>query len=163
MLHPNIKERFEVLTSSIKGASHEVHESGLEKPFHVANTLAIIDQSEFRRSPLIESEIFGPYATVVMYDDTRIIEEYLRECAGQLTCSVFSNTEGISANQHIIDLAIDKVGRMIINDVPTGVVVSNAMQHGGPYPASSDSRFTAVGSASIFRFVRDVTIQKNII
>jgi NADP-dependent aldehyde dehydrogenase len=163
MLHPNIKAKFEALISRIKKASYEVHESGLEKPFHVANAVAIIDQSEFKTSPLIESEIFGPYATVVMYDDTRIIEEYLRECAGQLTCSVFSNTEGITANQHIINLAINQVGRMIINDVPTGVVVSKAMQHGGPYPASSDSRFTAVGSLSIFRFVRDVTIQKNII
>ena len=95
--------------------------------------------------------------------DNRIIEKYLCDCTGQLTCSVFSNNDSILANRYLIDLAMNKVGRMIINDVPTGVVVSKAMQHGGPFPASSDSRFTAVGSASIFRFVRDVTIQKKII
>ena len=125
--------------------------------------MAIIDQIDFKTSPLIESEIFGPYTTVIMYDDIRIIEEYLRDCAGQLTCSVFSNNDSTIANQHLIDLAMNKVGRMVINDVPTGVIVSKAMQHGGPFPASSDSRFTAVGSSSIFRFVRDVTIQNKII
>mgnify|MGYP002037895795 CR=1 FL=1 len=125
--------------------------------------MAVIDQRDFKTNSLIQSEIFGPYTTVIMYDDNRIIEKYLCDCTGQLTCSVFSNNDSILANRYLIDLAMDKVGRMIINDVPTGVVVSKAMQHGGPFPASSDSRFTAVGSSSIFRFVRDVTIQKKII
>lgn len=163
MLHPKIKERFEGIISKIKEASFDVHESGIEKPFHVANTLAIIDQADFKKSPLIASEIFGPYTTVVMYDDIQVIEEYLTECKGQLTCSIFGNTDKAEEKKKIVNLAIERVGRIIINDVPTGVVVSKAMQHGGPYPASSDSRFTAVGSASIFRFVRDVTIQENII
>jgi len=59
-------------------------------------------------------------------------------------------------------LAFKKAGRVILNDVPTGVTVCQPMQHGGPYPASSDSRFTAVGTDSINRFVRDVTIQQNV-
>ena len=163
MLHPKIKERFEDSISRIKEISNDVHESRLEKPFHVANTLAVIDQRDFKTNSLTQSEIFGPYTTVIMYDDNRIIEKYLCDCTGQLTCSVFSNNDSILANRYLIDLAMNKVGRMIINDVPTGVVVSKAMQHGGPFPASSDSRFTAVGSSSIFRFVRDVTIQKKII
>ena len=163
MLHPDIKDRYNRLISKIKEASYKVHESVLKKSFHVSNTLAIIDQNDFKTDPIIQSEIFGPYTTIVMYDNTRIIEEYLQDCTGQLTCSIFSNINNLRMYQHILDSALNKVGRLILNDVPTGVVVSKAMQHGGPYPASSDSRFTAVGSSSIFRFLRDVTIQENII
>lgn len=50
-------------------------------------------------------------------------------------------------------------GRLILNNPPTGVEVSSAMQHGGPFPASSDSRFTSVGTAAIYRFVRPVAWQ----
>ena len=56
-------------------------------------------------------------------------------------------------------MATNKAGRIIFNDLPTGVEVGASMQHGGPYPASSDSRFTAVGTDSIARFQRSVTFQ----
>ena len=163
MLHPKMKDDFDSNILNLKNSFLEVHESLMEKPFHVANTIAILDQNDFKTNFLIESEIFGPFTTIVMYDDTGFIEKYLTDCKGQLACSIFSDDANIKANKNIIDLAISKVGRLIINDVPTGVVVSQAMQHGGPYPSSSDSRFTAVGSSSIFRFVRDVTIQGNLI
>jgi len=52
-----------------------------------------------------------------------------------------------------------RVGRIIFNGVPTGVEVSSAMTHGGPYPASTDSRFTAVGSHAIKRWVRPFSFQ----
>ena len=82
---------------------------------------------------------------------------------GQLTCSFFyEKINKQFQNESIYHLAIQKAGRIVINDVPTGVSVSKNMHHGGPYPASSDSRFTAVGSDSIYRFLRDVTIQQNL-
>ena len=59
----------------------------------------------------------------------------------------------------VYDLLLDKAGRIIYNGVPTGVEVSSAMQHGGPFPSSSDSRFTAVGTNSIDRFRRSVCLQ----
>ena len=58
-----------------------------------------------------------------------------------------------------IDTLKSKVGRIIFNGVPTGVEVSQAMTHGGPYPASSDSRYTSVGLDSIKRWVRPITYQ----
>jgi NADP-dependent aldehyde dehydrogenase len=53
----------------------------------------------------------------------------------------------------------EKAGRIIINGVPTGVSVDHAMQHGGPYPASSDARFSAVGTDSLLRFTKEVCWQ----
>ena len=56
-------------------------------------------------------------------------------------------------------MGTQKAGRIILNNLPTGVEVGSSMHHGGPYPASSDSRFTAVGTDSIARFQRSVTFQ----
>jgi NADP-dependent aldehyde dehydrogenase len=77
---------------------------------------------------------------------------------GQLTTSIFTkNTAAISpALTHFVN---EKVGRVILNSVPTGVSVVEAMHHGGAYPASSDARFTAVGPDSILRFTKEVTWQ----
>jgi len=61
--------------------------------------------------------------------------------------------------QELISKLTDKTGRLILNGVPTGVEVSAAMQHGGPYPATNDSRFTSVGSTAVYRFVRPVAWQ----
>jgi NADP-dependent aldehyde dehydrogenase len=58
-----------------------------------------------------------------------------------------------------LEKAIDLAGRVVMNGVPTGVEVSQAMMHGGPYPATTDSRFTAVGADGIMRFVRPVAFQ----
>jgi len=76
-----------------------------------------------------------------------------------LTFSIFHNEEYIQTS-NLFYLAQEKAGRVILNGVPTGVEVSPAMQHGGPFPSSSDSRFTAVGTDSIQRFIRQVTVQE---
>ena len=79
---------------------------------------------------------------------------------GQLTFAIFGSKEkdGTILDK-LISVGADKAGRIIFNDLPTGVEVVATMQHGGPYPASSDSRFTAVGTDSIARFQRSVTFQ----
>ena len=78
---------------------------------------------------------------------------------GQLTGTVFSSKEEIQSFMKPIHQLEKKVGRLIFNGVPTGVEVSSSMQHGGPYPASSDSRFTSVGTMAIKRFVRPIAFQ----
>ena len=166
MLHPNIKKNFELKISEIKniGGSAQFFKSDKTEDFHVSNTLLIINQKEYDKQSILNTETFGPYTTIVLYDQIEQLSKHVTNLKGQLTCSIFS-TELKSNKLHkeIFHLATKKAGRIVLNDVPTGVTVSRAMQHGGPYPASSDSRFTAVGSDGIYRFVRDVTIQQNII
>lgn len=160
MLHPKIKENFEMKTSAIKtqGISIHFYESDKKEDFHVSNKVMIVGDKEYKSLDALRKEIFGPFTSIVMYDQDPQV--YLKAFDGQLTCSVFSDErENENSRNSIIQLAMHKAGRVIINDVPTGVSVCKNMHHGGPYPASSDSRFTAVGSDSIKRFIRDVTIQ----
>ncbi|MFM7661714.1 MAG: aldehyde dehydrogenase (NADP(+)), partial [Bacteroidota bacterium] len=78
---------------------------------------------------------------------------------GQLTASILLSDKEFEDNQELIFQLSKKVGRIIKNGVPTGVRVCESMHHGGPYPASTDSRFTAVGTDSIHRFTRNIVIQ----
>ena len=78
---------------------------------------------------------------------------------GQLTSTIHSIPEEFEQARELIDIMIEKAGRIIFNGVPTGVEVSQAMTHGGPYPASTDNRFTAVGHHAIRRWLRPITFQ----
>jgi NADP-dependent aldehyde dehydrogenase len=72
---------------------------------------------------------------------------------------LLGSEEDLAAHRELISILEQKAGRLIFNAFPTGVEVSHAMVHGGPYPATSDARFTSVGSQAIFRFVRPVCFQ----
>jgi NADP-dependent aldehyde dehydrogenase len=78
---------------------------------------------------------------------------------GHLTATVLGTAEDLAANKDLVAILEQKAGRVIFNGFPTGVEVSHAMVHGGPYPSTSDSRFTSVGSQAILRFVRPVCYQ----
>ena len=121
--------------------------------------LSITDRITFDTNKLLQEEVFGPHALLVICEDQNELEQILENIPGQLTFSIFHNEENIQAS-NLFYLAQEKAGRVILNGVPTGVEVSPAMQHGGPFPSSSDSRFTAVGNDSIERFSRGVAVQK---
>ncbi|HRG08117.1 MAG TPA: aldehyde dehydrogenase (NADP(+)), partial [Cyclobacteriaceae bacterium] len=78
---------------------------------------------------------------------------------GQLTATIIGDEAEINKHKVLINVLIEKAGRLIINGVPTGVEVCPAQMHGGPFPATTDSRFTAVGTDAIKRFVRPVAFQ----
>ncbi|HEY1897994.1 MAG TPA: aldehyde dehydrogenase (NADP(+)), partial [Terracidiphilus sp.] len=78
---------------------------------------------------------------------------------GHLTATILGDEEDLAANRELIRILEQKAGRLIFNGFPTGVEVTHAMVHGGPYPATSDSRFTSVGSLAIYRFARPVCFQ----
>lgn len=163
MLHPNMKEQFELKISTIERNNTQFIRSHKQEDHHVSNCCLIIHENEYEHQPFLRTEVFGPFVTLVLYDDYNRLENHLDDLEGQLTCSFFSDENTIHlTNNPLIQLALKKVGRVIFNDVPTGVTVCKTMQHGGPYPASSDSRFTAVGTDSMNRFMRDVTIQQNV-
>ena len=81
------------------------------------------------------------------------------EASGQLTASLFAQDEDLEAARSFVPLLERKAGRIIFNQYPTGVEVSYAMVHGGPFPATFDSRTTSVGASAIERFLRPVCYQ----
>jgi alpha-ketoglutaric semialdehyde dehydrogenase len=162
MVHPTISHNY------TKRAYHIIDQLEVQLfakgiPTNTCNTgipqLSITDGKTFNTNKLLQEEVFGPHALLVICKDKNELEQILENIPGQLTFSIFHNEENIQA-QNLFYLAQEKAGRVILNGVPTGVEVSPAMQHGGPFPSSSDSRFTAVGTDSIERFSRGVAVQK---
>jgi len=121
--------------------------------------LASISGESFINNFNFSEEIFGPSSLIVRCHNQKELDDVLKTLAGQLTGSVIGNDSELSLYESSIKIMEKKVGRIIFNGVPTGVEVCPSMQHGGPYPASSDSRFTSVGTAAIKRFVRPISYQ----
>lgn len=109
--------------------------------------------------PLLQAEIFGPAGLAVECDDIIELLQLVAGLEGQLTGSIFFDPAEEADAIRVADSLRPHVGRLLFNGFPTGVEVSPAMQHGGPFPASSDSRFTSVGTAAIYRWVRPVCWQ----
>ncbi|RYU90481.1 aldehyde dehydrogenase (NADP(+)) [Mucilaginibacter terrigena] len=118
-----------------------------------------ISASAFLADEKYKEEIFGPYTMLVEADDVAQLEQVVDSLHGQLTASVMAEKEELAQYKNITDKLTKLAGRVILNGPPTGVEVGNAMQHGGPYPSTSDSRFTSVGTGAIRRFVRPVCWQ----
>jgi NADP-dependent aldehyde dehydrogenase len=115
--------------------------------------------AEFLAQPELSEEIFGPDTLLVHCQSPA---EYLRAAHaldGHLTATVLGTEDDLAAHRELIAILEQKAGRLIFNGFPTGVEVAHAMVHGGPYPATSDSRFTSVGTAATLRFARPVCFQ----
>ncbi|MCU4163347.1 aldehyde dehydrogenase (NADP(+)) [Carboxylicivirga caseinilyticus] len=125
----------------------------------VPPAVATVSASDFIKHPQLHEEVFGPFSLLVVCDDDSQLVEVLANLKGQLTATLQAEEEELGKNQALINLLVEKCGRLLLNGVPTGVEVGAAMQHGGPFPASSDSRFTSVGVDAIKRFVRPVCYQ----
>jgi len=110
-------------------------------------------------NPNLQAEVFGPCTFLVTCRDQNQVRELIQHLDGQLTASIFGETSDFENFKHEIQLLENKVGRLIINQFPTGVEVCAAMFHGGPYPAATDSRATSVGTLAIHRFTRPVCYQ----
>jgi len=106
-----------------------------------------------------QEEIFGPASLVVEARDVGELVKVAESLEGQLTAAIHGSPGELAANARLVDVLRRKAGRLIFNGYPTGVEVGHAMQHGGPWPASTDSRSTSVGTASIGRFLRPVCYQ----
>jgi NADP-dependent aldehyde dehydrogenase len=117
------------------------------------------DAETFRAHRTLHEEVFGPYALLIDAPSIAELVEIARDLEGQLTATIHGTDEDLAQARELIAILERKAGRLIINGFPTGVEVSHAMQHGGPYPATTDSRFTSVGTAAIQRFARPVCYQ----
>jgi NADP-dependent aldehyde dehydrogenase len=113
----------------------------------------------FLRNGDIGHEVFGPSTVVIRCASRDEMETVARRLEGQLTATMHGTPEDLTAYASLVSILEGKAGRLIVNGFPTGVEVCASMQHGGPYPATTDSRSTSVGTAAIHRFARPVAYQ----
>ncbi|KKM65581.1 hypothetical protein LCGC14_1489880, partial [marine sediment metagenome] len=104
-------------------------------------------------------EVFGPLGLVVRVTDMAQMQAVARSVKGQLTCTLHMDAGDTDAAASLVPILERKAGRLLANGFPTGVEVSEAMVHGGPYPASTNFGHTSVGTLSIRRFLRPVSYQ----
>ena len=113
----------------------------------------------FLRHQELAEEVFGPSTVVVRCGSREEVEAVARSLEGQLTATVHGTPADLVEHAWLVPILEDKAGRLVVNGFPTGVEVCASMQHGGPYPATTDSRTTSVGTAAIHRFARPVAYQ----
>lgn len=162
MLHPGIasnyrKNREKALAH--KGVALVAESSDKPKENQGMPTLATVAAAAFLNNPGLAEEVFGPYSLLVIASTMDELKAAVGVMPGQLTATIIGEDDELVQYADFIQLVTEKVGRVIINGVPTGVEVCPSMQHGGPFPATTDSRFTSVGTDAIKRFVRPVSFQ----
>ncbi|MCR9251268.1 MAG: aldehyde dehydrogenase (NADP(+)) [bacterium] len=118
-----------------------------------------VDADDFINDNHLAEEVFGPSSLIVRCQDTQVLKSVIEKLDGQLTGTCFGTKGELIGNEDVLQILQSKVGRVIINDVPTGVEVCDSMIHGGPFPATTDIRFTSVGSDAIKRFARPICYQ----
>jgi len=157
MLHPSIVEKYLNRLQEIEDAGIEVTKYSNGKAWHGVVAFADMTIHEFLRIKPLHHEVFGPFTCLVRYKDQEDLLGIWPKIHGQLTTTFIGQDPEASTFYTVASL---NCGRIIHNQVPTGVMVTRAMQHGGPFPASSDARFSSVGEASLMRFLRPITVQK---
>ena len=160
MLTPGIFNAYETGVGTL--AEHAQHvASGLaaQGPNQCQAQLFTTHAQDFLANPRLQAEIFGAASLVVQCandDEVRQVTEHLE---GQLTATLHLDDGDIEHARALLPTLERKAGRLLVNGWPTGVEVCDAMVHGGPFPATSDSRSTSVGTAAILRFLRPVCYQ----
>lgn len=162
MLTKNICDAY---TKGIENLNHEVgvkaKSSGVENKNGYKGTpqLLQVDSQYFHDNKKLEEEVFGPSTLLVTVPDKSEMLKIASGLDGHLTATLIGESDEIKEYADLINILERKVGRLIINGYPTGVEVCHAMVHGGPFPATTDSRSTSVGTRAITRFARPICYQ----
>lgn len=145
----NATANVECLGSGLAGASH-----------HVSANLFKTDAQTFIANHELHEEVFGPCGLVVTYKNAQELTEIIDSLTGQLTASILATEDELGQQSMLINQLKYKVGRLIFNQMPTGVEVCYSMNHGGPFPATTDVRSTSVGTEAMKRFLRPICYQR---
>ena len=132
---------------------------GTTQPFAACAALFAVSAQTLLANPALSEEVFGPAALVVSCRDEAELREVLEHLEGQLTATLQLDAGDHELAAGLMPILERKAGRILANAFPTGVEVTYAMVHGGPFPATSDARSTSVGAAAIERFLRPVCYQ----
>jgi NADP-dependent aldehyde dehydrogenase len=113
----------------------------------------------FLKTHELEEEVFGPSTLAVTADNKQQLLQAAEKLGGHITATILGTEEDLQEYTELINILEQKVGRLLLNGYPTGVEVCHSMVHGGPFPATTDSRTTSVGTLAIHRFTRPVCYQ----
>src|SRR5687768_11792456 len=145
--------------SKTKGVRTLVKGASAEKGHYAPAYLFQSTAETFLTEHTLEEEVFGPSTLAVNVDNKEQLLRVARQLGGHLTATLHATENDLRAYTDLIEILEQKVGRLIINGYPTGVEVTHAMVHGGPFPATTDSRSTSVGTDAIRRFSRPICYQ----
>jgi len=161
MLYPRILQSYEEgvhRLSAIQGVRTTRCATTVEQTAARPSMFETSAQTFIRHEELSE-EVFGPSTVVVRCGSREEMETVARSLEGHLTATIHGTPADLDEHASLVEILQNKVGRLIFNGYPTGVEVCASMQHGGPYPATTDSRSTSVGTAAILRFARPIAYQ----
>lgn len=162
MLSPGIATAYQ------DGVTHRAQQSGVQSVAQGTATEAACaalpvlfetSAAQFFASAQLEGEIFGPSSLIVTCADMDEMVQVAEHLEGQLTATLQLEADDHALARQLLPTLERKAGRILANGFPTGVEVSYAMVHGGPFPATSDARATSVGATAIERFLRPVCYQ----
>ena len=164
MLHAGICESFHEglnLARRVNGASVLAESSQAADPdqTHGEPVVMQTDVETFLQQPQLAEEVFGPFSLVVAGQSFEELEKVAGGLEGQLTATLHGTDADLREAAGLVRILERKAGRLIVNGFPTGVEVCPSMHHGGPYPATTDARFTSVGTAAIQRWARPICYQ----
>ena len=162
MLHPNIHANYQEGRTELSSQNGVIIMAEYDKDTQVNAAKPIIVKvsgAEFLANTKLHKEVFGPFSIVVSCKNASELENVLNQLEGQLTGTVLGSEDDLFEYLPVVDALQNRVGRILFNRVPTGVEVCSSMVHGGPFPASTDARFTSVGTSAIKRWVRPVSFQ----
>lgn len=162
MLNARIREAYTAEAARL--ASHPqarfaVEPTAVEDGFAVTPGLIAAPAAAIDGDDALLQECFGPTALVLTYADTAELERVLPQLPGGLTATVQLATSADPVARAVLPLLAERSGRVIVNGWPTGVAVTHAQHHGGPWPATTNARYTSVGTGAIARFLRPVAYQ----
>jgi NADP-dependent aldehyde dehydrogenase len=161
MLYAQLSERFQegvAALARVPGVTRLGDASAGAEPGFGRPVAWQVEFAEFQRNPQLSHELFGP-STIVVRIASADLARAAAALEGQLTATVHAVARDAELLPELVAQLERKVGRLIFGGVPTGVEVAPAMNHGGPYPASTDARTTSVGTAAITRFARPLCYQ----
>lgn len=160
MLNPGISKAYTSGTeTALQQTGVTTLAQGMSQTEKAQATVAGVSGNDFLKNPKLLHEVFGPFSLIVTCENAAELHKVVLALPGQLTTTFMATDQDISDYTQSIKKATEICGRLIFNGVPTGVEVCYGMQHGGPFPASTDGRFTSVGADAIKRFVRPVSFQ----
>ncbi|MDI5889957.1 aldehyde dehydrogenase (NADP(+)) [Halomonas rhizosphaerae] len=160
MLTPGIHAAYDDGVSQLAGEAREIARgSASEGPHQCQAALFATSSADFLANAALQAEVFGAASLLIECEDLAEMRAVAEQLEGQLTATLQMDDGDLDAARTLLPVLERKAGRVLANGWPTGVEVCHAMVHGGPFPATSDSRTTSVGSAAIHRFLRPVCYQ----
>lgn len=164
MVHAGIKAAYDAALAAVAGIpgvsfAGRASGHGPNAATEAQPALLVADAAAFAAHDRLGEEIYGPATLAVRCPSREELLASARRLRGHLTATVHATERDLAAFPEILPILARKAGRVVLNGVPTGVEVTHAMHHGGPWPATTDARATSVGTAAVLRFARPVSFQ----